>query len=131
MPIDDQTDLPRIAIRDDSDEALRLIRSLQTAVLKHPSAAQAIFSALVAEGKRYAETENGRVWQARLIDSALFQRAQNVFQSATLWMLEDAAPQDLPSGYLDAVFMAAENPQLETLLQNVLAQDEDGDESTS
>ena len=128
MLIEEACDVPRIALRDDSDEVLRLIRALQVVVLKNPGAAQSVFSAFVAEGKRFAETENGAEWKERLTKSSLFQRAQNVFQCATLWMLEDEPSQDLPSAYLDAVFMMAESPALEVLLQNLLSEDRGDDE---
>ncbi len=120
--------LPRVVLRDPGDSIERLIRSMQTAILKHPTAAQAIFTALVAEGRRFAETEPGRHWQRRLCESALLQRTQSAFHSATLWLLEDDNPSDLPSGYLDALFMAAESTDLETLLEGILAAEGSADE---
>jgi hypothetical protein len=128
VPEQSADSLPRVVLRETGDEIDRLIRSMQTGILKHPAAAQAIFNALVAEGRRFAETDAGREWKQRLCASALLQRAQSVFHTATLWLLEDDHASDLPSGYLDAIFMAVESSDLESLLQEILAETANDDE---
>ncbi len=111
--------LPRLRLRESGDEVTEVLRKLQAAVLKHPVAAQAIFSALVAEGRRFAETDPGRRWKRRLARSELLQRARLAWEVTTLWMLEEDPPGVLPSAYLDALFMSASNPELESLLDRL------------
>jgi hypothetical protein len=111
--------LPRISLRDPEDAELRVLRSAQLLLLKHPAAAQAAFSALVAEGRRFGETPEGRAWTQRLIHSSLLHRARLVFEITTLWMLEEEPPDVLPSAYLDALFLAGSNKELEPLLDRL------------
>ena len=98
---------PRIELRDPEPMEVALLRRLQVMLLKHPVAAQAIFTALVAEGRRFAATPDGAAWQARLAQSSLLQRARLVFDLTTLGLLEERPEGDLPSSYLDALFMAS------------------------
>lgn len=111
--------LPRLALRAPDDEEIRILRSAQLLLLKHPVAAQAAFSALVAEGRRFAETPEGRAWSRRLARSSLLHRARLVFEITTLWMLEEEPPDVFPSAYLDALFLAGSNRELEPLLDRL------------
>jgi hypothetical protein len=111
--------LPRVVLRDPEDEVVGVLRSLQTAVLKHPVAAQSIFSALIEEGRRFSETPSGVEWKTKLSHSPLLHRARVILEMSTLWMLEEDSPDVLPSGYLDAVFMAASSPDLEPLMNQL------------
>ena len=115
----DRAGVPRLRLRQPEDELSGVLRSLQSAVLKHPVAAQAIFSALVAEGRRFAETDPGRRWKRRLARSELLQRARLAWEVTTLWMLAAEPTGVLPSAYLDALFMSASNPELESLLDRL------------
>ena len=45
--------VPRLVVRDPEDELLTLLREIQYLLLEHPVAAQAAFSAFVAEGRRF------------------------------------------------------------------------------
>jgi hypothetical protein len=111
--------IPRLVLRERAAESVRVLRSLQALVLEHPVAAQAAFSALVAEGRAYASTDSGREWQERLTRSALLHRARLVFEVGTLWMLDDEPPGPLPSAYLDAVFMSAGSERMEPILNQL------------
>ena len=112
-------DLPRIELRDPAPIELELLRSLQVALLTHPVACQAAFTALVAEGRRYAETEDGREWRDRLVHSALLRDLRLVFDLSTLGLLEEDASGALPSGYLDALFMLASGGDVDTVLNRL------------
>lgn len=116
-PVDEE--LPRVVLREPDEEIVGVLRSLQTAVLKHPVAAQAIFTGLVAEGRRFAESETGAEWKSKLAHSQLLHRSRVILEMATLWMLEEESPDVLPSSYLDAVFMAASSPDLEPLMNEL------------
>jgi hypothetical protein len=111
--------LPRVEIRDPVPTELALLRALQRALLKHPVAGQAAFTALVAEGRTFGETAEGRVWRERLINSSLLQQARLVFDLATLGMLDERGEDALPSSYLDALFMAAASGDADALLNQL------------
>jgi hypothetical protein len=107
--------LPTVHLRE-PDAATRVLRRLQALVLKHPVAAKAAFSALVAEGRAFAQTPEGKVWQDRLIRSELLHRARLVLDFPGLSMLELDSSATLPSAYLDTVFMLASSPKPGELL---------------
>jgi hypothetical protein len=118
-PNDVEQTVPRVELRDPEATEVALLRSLQRALLTHPVASQAAFTALVSEGRRFAETEEGRVWHERLIQSTLLKRARLVFDLTTLGLLEERAGNDVPSSYLDALFMAAASGDADDLLNRL------------
>lgn len=115
----DSGGLPRVVLREPDDELLRVLRSVQLLMLKHPVAAQGAFTALLEEGRRFAETPDGRRWKRRLERSDLLHRARLAWEVTTLWMLEQEPPHVLPSAYLDAVFMSASRKDLEPMLDRL------------
>lgn len=117
--------LPTLDIGGDGDPALRVLRTLQKVLLQHPVAAQTAFNALVAEGRRFAETPEGREWHSRLVGSSLVQRARLVFDLSTLSMLEDEPPELLPSSYVDVIFMLASSPSGDEILNRLFRWEND------
>jgi hypothetical protein len=97
-----RSDLPRVALRREDDEVLAALRALQCVALR-----------------RFAATDEGAAWSARLAGSALLQRARLALEVGTLWMLEDEPRGPLPSAYLDALFLAASGSELESLVDRV------------
>jgi len=112
--------LPRIALRTPAGDPVAVLRRLQHVFLAHPIAAQAAFAALVAEGRRFAETAAGQRWQHRLARSPLLRRARAPWDAATLWLLEEGSPEVLPSSYVDALFAVAQSPALEPLIERLM-----------
>lgn len=113
-----------VRLRPPDDALIEAMEELRYAVLRHPVAAQAAFSALAAEGRRFAQTAEGRRWQARLAGSSLVTRVRAVWDAATLELLEDPDA-ILPSNLADALVHLADHPELERLLQR-LAWGQDG-----
>jgi hypothetical protein len=101
-----------------TDEAalVQMLNSLQRLLLLHPVAAQAAFSAAVAEGRRFVETDEGRRWASVLLGSPLLARLRRVWESSTLNMLEEKPTTVLPSVFIEAIFRAARSTQLDSLL---------------
>lgn len=114
-----EPELPRIELRDPAPLEVDLVHHLQRALLTHPVACQAAFSALVAEGRRFAETAEGRAWRDRLVDSALLREVRLVFDLSTLGLLEEDAGAAPPASYLDALFMIAASGDADALLNQV------------
>ncbi|WP_437714795.1 hypothetical protein WMF45_50900 [Sorangium sp. So ce448] len=103
---------------------IALLGRLQRLILKYPFAAQALFSALVAEGRRFAQTKEGERLRAEIAQSELLERCQTVFQFVTHNVLEERAPDGLPSALLDAFIDVARRADLESLLRRFLANEE-------
>lgn len=94
-----------------------MLRGVQRAVLKHPAAAQALFAMLVAEGKAFARTDEGRLLVQQLQRSEILRRLERVWDAASLWMLDAEPESPLPSGYLDALIMVAAQTDMEPLIE--------------
>lgn len=97
------------------DELGRMIEEVHGLLLKHPFAARGAFRALVAEGRRFAETEEGARWKRRLEGSELIQRGRSVWEIATGGML-DEAPTLLPTQLIDLLAHAVTLDDLEPAL---------------
>jgi hypothetical protein len=107
--------LPTVYLQS-SETALQVLRRLQALVLKHPVAAKAAFGALIAEGRAFAQTPEGKAWQGRLATSELLHRARLALDFPGLSMLECDSPNVLPSAYLDTIFMLASSRKPDELL---------------
>lgn len=122
---DEADDLPELVISHRDEAILGLLRQLQRAVLTHPEAAQALYLSLAAEGRLFAQTTEGRRWREHIATSPLLERAQLVWQNASLWMTEERADGTTPSALIDALASAAESPRRDALLER-LFRDVDG-----
>ncbi len=118
MPGSDET-IPTIELHDLDEASLRILQSLQSILLRHPIAFQAAFSALVAEGRAFAETPEGRVLKARLENSSLVQQLRYVFDLTTFSLLECDSPTLLPSAYIDTLFMLSGHERSDDLLDRL------------
>jgi hypothetical protein len=101
------------------DELAGVLRRLQLLLLQHPLAAQAAFSALVAEGRRFATTPEGAAWKASLAGSELVRQGRPLWDALTFNLLEEDASTLVPSTYLEALFQAASSPELEALVRRL------------
>lgn len=111
------SDVPRIELPAvaPSDPLARLVAWAQRVVFKHPVAAQAAYRALVAEGARYAQTEEGRAWRARLEASEELRRLRPVWELATLNLLEGGGSSALPRQFIDLVAQAVSRADVESV----------------
>jgi len=110
---------PRLVLRPVDDPLVELLRHAFLLLLKHPVAAQAAFAALVAEGRRFGETAEGRRWKAALADSELVRRGHALWEGSLLKVLEEEAESPLPTAILEAVVQAASRRDITALLQRV------------
>ena len=113
-----ETDVLRIELSDPAPVEINLLRELQRVLLMHPVACQAAFGALIAEGRRFAETAEGREWRNRLVHSPLLAQVRLVFDLSTLGLLEERGA-GLPSTYLDALFMVAAGGDADGILNRM------------
>jgi hypothetical protein len=100
------------------DEALR---QLHRAVLKHPLAAKAVYSALVREGRAYGMTDEGRNLRDRLSRSEEITRLRSAWELLTFGMMNDESPGNrLPSALVEALVQAVLRPRFESRLRGAL-----------
>jgi|ERR1700687_208418 len=104
--VDAWRDAPQLTVRTPEDPLAQIVREASKWLLKHPVAAQALFSALVAEGRRFAQTSEGQRWREALADSELVRRGRALWESSVLNFLEDAPDVTLPSAISDAIVQA-------------------------
>ncbi|HZR80795.1 MAG TPA: hypothetical protein VFD92_06840 [Candidatus Binatia bacterium] len=116
----DWHDVPRLAPPAAADALERFFAQLAVVVLRHPVAAQAAFCALVAEGRRFSQTEEGRRWRDALACSELVRRGRALWEGSVLNLLVDDPDALLPSGLVDAIAHAASRGDLGDLLGELL-----------
>jgi hypothetical protein len=102
------------------EEIAALLRQLQRLIVRYPFAAQPLYSALLSEGRQFAATAEGQVWQARLAQSAMMQKARVVWDVTTLNVLEDDPNAIVPSKLLEAFVSASTKPDFERRLATLL-----------
>jgi hypothetical protein len=108
--------LPVVRIGTTESEVEDLLERFQQLVLEHPVAAQAIVSALIAEGRRHAQTPDGVATLARIRRSELARRGRILWESSVLNMLEERDEHLLPSALIDAMLGALLSDDLEDRL---------------
>jgi hypothetical protein len=62
-----------------------------------------VITALVSEGRRFAETPAGRAWCARLAGSELVRRGQELWEGSGLGLFDDDPDTVLPSALIDSL----------------------------
>lgn len=92
------------------------LKQMERLLMLHPLAAQAAFSALVAEGRRFASTPRGEELASSLSKAPLLANLRRVWEATTLNMLEEQPTTVVPSMYVEAIFRAAKSANLEGLL---------------
>ena len=106
------------------EEVARLLTRLQRLLVKYPVAAQAAFSALVAEGRAFARTEEGAKYDAKLRTSRALSRSWLILERVSSRMLVDRDRVVLPSTYIDAIFQGAELQNLSPLFARLFGSEE-------
>ena len=95
------------------------MRQAQRAILEHPVAAQALFAGLVAEGRRFAATEEGADWQEALSRSDVLHQVRPVWEVISLNMLQEDPEAVLPSSFVDALVTVGSAEHLEAMLSRL------------
>jgi hypothetical protein len=110
-----------------ADPVLPVLEKACTLLVQHPVAAQAMFAAFVAEGRRFAKTDEGRAWAQVLSQAEVVQRGRVLWEDSFLNVLEDSPDTVIPSAILDAVVQAARRADVHALLENLFVTGKDGD----
>ena len=110
--------VPSIRLPDaaDADPIARLVERAHRLLIKHPVAAQAAYRALVAEGARFAGTDEGKTWLARVEHSEQLRRLRPLWEAATLNLLDARSPSALPGQFIELVAHAIGQANIERRL---------------
>lgn len=125
MQADSGGDLPVIVL-EEPDTLEWLLDLVQVLVRSHPAAAQVIVKALVAEGRRFAGTPEGRQWRSALADSELVRRGRLLWYMSGYDDLvgETQEPDAVLSDWLALVADALLRTDLEALLSRRLRRED-------
>ncbi|MEW6268246.1 MAG: hypothetical protein AB1689_02980 [Thermodesulfobacteriota bacterium] len=126
----DERGEPHLVFRDvaEEDDLDRVVRQIQALLLAYPLAAQAMFRALVAEGRAFAATAEGRRWAERLVHSPLVRRGRLLWDVATVRALDDDPDVLLPSALAEAFVKLTAKEVLEPLLSRFFEDELDDDD---
>jgi hypothetical protein len=113
--------VPVIDLGDPEAERFEVLRAAQAWVVEHPVAAQGLFAAFVAEGRRYAATPEGAALRDRVARSDLARRGRVLWEVGTLNVLEEHPEGPLPGKVVEAMAQALATPDLERMLARLFA----------
>ena len=99
------------------DEIIKRMRDVQLLLLKYPIAGQALFAALIRQGRDFAKTEKGAALKSQLEKSPMVAKARTLFEGVTGGMLAEQNG-ELPSTYVDG-FLEALDRDLEDVLSEL------------
>jgi hypothetical protein len=97
-----------------------LLRDAQRSIAEHPRVTAAVISAFVAEGRRFAATDEGRRCRQALLRSERFHRAQLLWDAFGLDRFAKAQTQFSPLGWVRTFVAATASDALESALSKLL-----------
>lgn len=115
--------LHRLVLTDENQVLSGLLIEGQHILVRHPQAARALIRAFINEGRQFAETPEGNAWKERLAKSQLVRRGRFIWDAYSLDALLDDDSGHLPSAWLDVILAAVSNPDLETILANLVVEE--------
>lgn len=117
----DWSEAPCLTLAAQPSELQRILSAAAALVLKHPEVMQDVFAALIAEGRQFAQTDDGRRWRAALAGSDLIRHGRALWESSALNILEDAPGVVVPSAIIDAVVRSLSDPTFHEHLADATA----------
>jgi len=109
-------EIPTLVIEDERSQVDPLLLDVRRALWRHPLAAQSLFAMLVAEGRRFATTPEGKEWAARLAACETLEQVGVVWDLVTSRALEDDPDVVVPSVVAEAFVKAATDRSLAQLI---------------
>jgi hypothetical protein len=100
-------------------EVIETLYAVQHAILRHPMVIQAAFSALVAEGRRFAATGEGAALHDRLRRGASADRARMIWEMLTTNGFVERPTHVLPTVFLERLVRSLAVEPLEPLLSRL------------
>lgn len=101
------------------DRLTHVLERASRLVLQHPAAAQSLLYAFIAEGRRFAETPEGRRWMDALAASEFVRRGRAFWDATHLKLIEDDPETLHPTAILDAIVQVLGRPDVQDLLMRL------------
>lgn len=98
---------------------LEALRAGQHLMMRYPVASRRAIESFCEEGKRFAQTEEGRALKEKLGRSSAMRKARTVWETTTLNLMEEREEALLPSMMLEALFLAGSMKNLEPFLMQL------------
>jgi hypothetical protein len=117
-----ESSLPRLVIQD-QEPLLGLLRAGQDLLWRNPTAARTLIQALVAEGRRFAQTPEGEHLKSTLASSDLVERGRMIWQAFGLDAFIGEDPSTTPSDWLELVLETFQNSDLESTLSTLMVEE--------
>jgi hypothetical protein len=116
-------DLPRLVLQKNDLPLDKIFLDAQHLLIENPQAARGIIQAFIAEGRRFAQTEEGQLWQEILSHSELVKRGQMIWDAFGLDALVETKSNFMPQAWLDMLAAAVSSPDLETILSTLIIEE--------
>jgi hypothetical protein len=97
-----------------------MLEVVRAAAFRHPIAVQAAFSALIAEGRRFAETPEGAGLLEELLHSPTVSRLRVAWEVLTMSAFVESAEGAIPSVFVETFLQKLRVTALEPLLARLL-----------
>lgn len=98
-----------------------VLESARVSMLENPGAARALIEFLVAEGRRYAQSPDGRIWRNQLLGSPHLEYLRELWEAVTLDLFDHIDEEDrVPTAWVDLLTDAlSQRSDVETLLSSL------------
>lgn len=123
MTTQQTSDLPRLVLQKNDLPLDKIFLDAQHLLIENPQAARGIIQAFIAEGRRFAQTEEGQLWQEILSHSELVKRGQMIWDAFGLDALVETDSSFMPQAWLDMLAAAVSSPDLETILSTLIIEE--------
>ncbi len=98
---------------------LEALRAAQHLMMRYPVASRRAIASFCAEGRRFAQTEEGAALKEKLGRASAMRKARTVWETTTLNLMEEREEALLPSMMLEALFLAGSMQNLEPFLMQL------------
>jgi hypothetical protein len=123
MPPETEPSLPHLELSEDNEQLSDFLLAGQRYLMKHPQASRELIAGLIEDGRRFAQTEEGKAWADALANSELVKRAMLIWEAYGLDLLMETRPAITPSTWLDMIVAAIANPDLESVLSMLIVEE--------
>jgi hypothetical protein len=123
MPEDADRPIPHLTLREEDEQLSDFLLAGQRFLMKHPQASRELVAALLEEGRRYAQTPDGKAWMDALANTELVKRSLLIWEAYGLDLLLEARPTVTPSTWLEMIVTAFANPDLEGILSMLIVEE--------
>jgi len=115
--------LPHLTLREENEQLSDFLLAGQRFLMRHPQASRDVISGLLEEGRRFAQTPEGKAWMDALTHSELVKRSLMIWEAYGLDLLLETRPAVTPSTWLEMIVAAMANPDLESILSMLIVEE--------